>query len=204
MLSSRPASGGPSSSENLDCDPSRRSSARFYPCAGGDPVDALALGAKLWRPVSRARMNFQLLATGFKRCRNILEGTVTLPTEAAGRLSRARWIAGGSNPPDGRDFSGFARAGWNVAAGPGRWPIALAGRIRRPLRNDRKLRVRIFRPKLSANWGQPSTAYFESGFASMSEDHGTPKKTRTAFIRESAWSFRPLRRFRARWLAGED
>ncbi len=58
------------------------------------PVDALAWVRAL--ETYRERDDFQMLATGFKRCRNILEGQV-LPVEGLDRCLE-RWIGGGSTP----------------------------------------------------------------------------------------------------------
>ncbi len=67
-----------------------------------NPVDASAWVRAL--DGYREQADFQLLATGFKRCRNILKGEV-LPVE--GLLDcRQRWLAGGLGAA-GEDFSGL-------------------------------------------------------------------------------------------------
>ena len=67
-----------------------------------DPVDALAWIRAL--DGYRERQDFQLLATGFKRCRNILKGDVL----AAGDLDacRERWRTGGRGA-GGEDLAGL-------------------------------------------------------------------------------------------------
>jgi glycyl-tRNA synthetase beta chain len=55
----------------------------------------------------RDREDFQQLATGFKRCRNILKGA-TLPTDALDAC-RDRWLAGGSGAA-GEDFAILAES----------------------------------------------------------------------------------------------
>ena len=62
------------------------------PVRWSDPVDARAWVAAL--SGYRDRADFQQLATGFKRCRNILEGQ-TLPVDELDAC-RERWRAGGS------------------------------------------------------------------------------------------------------------
>ena len=52
----------------------------------------------------REQADFQLLATGFKRCRNILKGEV-LPIDGS-KACRERWLAGGQGA-GGEDFEGL-------------------------------------------------------------------------------------------------
>ncbi len=69
------------------------------PVHGDDPSRALAWARNL--AAVRQESNFQLLATGFKRCKNILEGAFLSPEE--GRDSLERWRAGGAGAA-GEDF----------------------------------------------------------------------------------------------------
>ncbi len=64
----------------------------ILPAHGNDPTDAVAWIEAL--EVFREREDFLLLATGFKRCKNILEGELIAPDERAASLER--WLAGGS------------------------------------------------------------------------------------------------------------
>ena len=75
--------------ENLDCDPAAVRA--VLPVRWRDPVDALAWTRALTG--YRDREDFQLLATGFKRCRNILEGDVLATDDLDSCLDR--WLAGG-------------------------------------------------------------------------------------------------------------
>jgi len=86
--------------ENKDCDPAAVRA--VLPVRWRDPVDALAWTRAL--AGYRDREDFQLLATGFKRCRNILKGGV-LPTGELDDCLR-RWLAGGEGAA-GEDFSGL-------------------------------------------------------------------------------------------------
>ncbi len=61
------------------------------PARWRDPVDALAWVQAL--DGYREQDDFQLLATGFKRCRNILKGEILPVAQLA--LCRERWLAGG-------------------------------------------------------------------------------------------------------------
>jgi len=70
------------------------------PAHGADPTDAVAWARALDR--FRGRDDFLLLATGFKRCRNILEGGLPDAEDAAG--SAARWREGGRSAA-GRGFA---------------------------------------------------------------------------------------------------
>jgi len=72
------------------------------PVRWADPVDALAWVHALER--YRDQPDFQMLATGFKRCRNILEGGV-LPVEGLTGC-RSRWAEGGRGA-GGEAFSGL-------------------------------------------------------------------------------------------------
>jgi glycyl-tRNA synthetase beta chain len=82
--------------ENLGCDPDAVRA--VLPVHGQDPVGALAWA----RAVDgfRERRDFQQLATGFKRCRNILEGEVWSGSELEG--SWERWQSGGGTPAGDR------------------------------------------------------------------------------------------------------
>jgi glycyl-tRNA synthetase beta chain len=70
-----------------------------------DPVDALAWVKAL--EGFRDRPDFQQLATGFKRCRNILKGDVLPVADLDGCLQR--WLDGGSGT-DGADFGGLVES----------------------------------------------------------------------------------------------
>ncbi len=70
------------------------------PVHGHDPVDARAWARAL--DAYREDPDFLSLATGFKRCRNILEGRVLAGEDAAGCATR--WREGGRTP-EGEDFS---------------------------------------------------------------------------------------------------
>ncbi len=72
------------------------------PAHGHDPLDARSWALAL--DGFREEPDFQQLATGFKRCRNILEGDLLDATESEACLER--WLAGGRSP-DGHDFSGL-------------------------------------------------------------------------------------------------
>ncbi|MBU1674180.1 glycine--tRNA ligase subunit beta [bacterium] len=72
----------------------------ILPPHGADPTDAVAWARAL--DSFREQPDFQMLATGFKRCRNILEGGLLAADAATGCV--ARWLAGGRSPA-GRDFS---------------------------------------------------------------------------------------------------
>jgi len=61
------------------------------PAHGGDPTDAVAWIEAL--AGFRHQEDFLLLATGFKRCKNILEGQILAEEDLAGCLTR--WQAGG-------------------------------------------------------------------------------------------------------------
>jgi glycyl-tRNA synthetase beta chain len=85
-------------SESLGTDP--RVVRAVLPVRWRNPVDALAWVRAL--ESYRERADFQLLATGFKRCRNILEGEV-LPVAELDRCLE-RWEQGGAGS-GGEDFS---------------------------------------------------------------------------------------------------
>jgi len=70
------------------------------PAHGDDPAEALAWARAL--AGFRDRPDFQLLATGFKRCKNILEGQFLAGEELAG--CGDRWRRGGATPAGG-DFA---------------------------------------------------------------------------------------------------
>jgi len=89
--------------ETLGCDPELVRA--VLPVRWADPVDALAWIRAL--DGYREREDFQQLATGFKRCRNILKGGV-LPV-ADLEACRARWQAGGRGAA-GEDLSGLPEA----------------------------------------------------------------------------------------------
>ncbi len=84
--------------EYLDCSP--EAVRAVLPVRWSDPQDALAWTRAL--AGYRDREDFQLLATGFKRCRNILKGDVLAVGELDDCL--ARWLAGGQD----RGGEGFA------------------------------------------------------------------------------------------------
>lgn len=77
----------------------------ILPVRWRDPLAALAWAGAL--AGYRERLDFQALATGFKRCRNILKGGVLaeLELEACFR----RWLAGGSGAA-GEDFASLPEA----------------------------------------------------------------------------------------------
>jgi len=75
------------------------------PARWHDPLAALAWTGAL--EGYRERADFQALATGFKRCRNILKGAVLADTERAGCFER--WLAGGRGAA-GEDFDGLPEA----------------------------------------------------------------------------------------------
>jgi glycyl-tRNA synthetase beta chain len=89
--------------DNLGTDP--RVGRAVLPVRWRRPVDALAWVRAL--ETYRERDDFQMLATGFKRCRNILEGEV-LPLEGLDDCLE-RWIGGGSTPEAGA-FDGLPEA----------------------------------------------------------------------------------------------
>ena len=76
------------------------------PARWADPVDALAWVKAL--ADYRDQADFQLLATGFKRCRNILKGGV-LGLDQLGSCHE-RWLAGGAGA-DGEDFADLLEPG---------------------------------------------------------------------------------------------
>lgn len=84
--------------ENQDCDPDVVRA--VIPVRWRDPADALDWVAALSN--YRDRDDFQLLATGFKRCRNILKGGILEFSELDNCLQR--WKKGG-NGAAGEDFS---------------------------------------------------------------------------------------------------
>jgi glycyl-tRNA synthetase beta chain len=86
--------------ENLDCNPAAVRA--VLPVRWRDPLDALAWTRAL--AGFRDQEDFQLLATGFKRCRNILKGNVLEVRELDNCLER--WLAGGQGAA-GEDFDGL-------------------------------------------------------------------------------------------------
>ncbi len=86
--------------ENLACDPAAVRA--VLPVRWRDPLDALAWTRAL--AGYRDREDFQLLATGFKRCRNILKGDVLEVRELDNCLER--WLAGGRDAA-GEGFGGL-------------------------------------------------------------------------------------------------
>jgi len=70
-----------------------------------DPLAALAWTGAL--EGYRERADFQALATGFKRCRNILKGAVLADSERSGCFER--WLAGGRGAA-GEDFDALPEA----------------------------------------------------------------------------------------------
>ncbi len=75
--------------DNLNCDPEVVRA--ILPAHGDDPTDALVWVHALAQ--YRDQPDFQLLATGFKRCKNILEGNVLTGEDLA--ACPARWRLGG-------------------------------------------------------------------------------------------------------------
>lgn len=75
------------------------------PVRWSDPLAALAWTTAL--EGYRGRADFQALATGFKRCRNILKGGVLAESERAGCFDR--WLAGGRGAR-GEDFAALPEA----------------------------------------------------------------------------------------------
>ncbi len=86
--------------ENMDCSP--EAVRAVLPVRWRDPQDALAWTRAL--AGYRDREDFQLLATGFKRCRNILKGDVLPVDELDACLDR--WLAGGRDR-GGEGFGGL-------------------------------------------------------------------------------------------------
>jgi glycyl-tRNA synthetase beta chain len=89
--------------DNLSCDADVVRA--VLPARWADPRDALAWCGAL--ADYRDQGDFQLLATGFKRCRNILKGEVLGLEQLA--ACRERWLAGGGGA-DGEDFGGLLEA----------------------------------------------------------------------------------------------
>jgi len=83
--------------ENLGLDPQLLRA--VLPAHGNDPTDAIAWAEAL--ASYRNQEDFQLLATGFKRCRNILEGELLAPDQREASLER--WAGGGAGA-DGESF----------------------------------------------------------------------------------------------------
>jgi glycyl-tRNA synthetase beta chain len=94
-----------------------------------EPLAAAAWSAAL--EGYRGRPDFQALATGFKRCRNILKGAVLADDERAGCFER--WLAGGRGA-GGEDFSALPEPAERelcrlaAAAAPGLRQAETAGR----------------------------------------------------------------------------
>ena len=86
--------------DSLGCDPELVRA--VLPVRWSDPVDALAWIGAL--DGYRERQDFQQLATGFKRCRNILKGDVLAPQDL--EACRERWRAGGRGA-GGEDLAGL-------------------------------------------------------------------------------------------------
>ncbi len=89
--------------DNLGCDPAAVRA--VLPVRWRDPVDALAWTRALTG--YRDREDFLLLATGFKRCRNILKGDVLATADLDSCLDR--WLAGGQGA-GGEDFTTLTEA----------------------------------------------------------------------------------------------
>ena len=83
--------------ENLGLDPQLLRA--VLPAHGNDPTDAIAWAEAL--ASYRNQEDFQLLATGFKRCRNILEGQLLAPDQRDASLERWAVCGGGA---DGESF----------------------------------------------------------------------------------------------------
>ena len=84
--------------ENLGLDPQLLRA--VLPAHGNDPTDVVAWAEAL--ASYRNQEDFKLLATGFKRCRNILEGQVLAPDQRDASLQR--WAGGGAGA-DGESFA---------------------------------------------------------------------------------------------------
>ena len=86
--------------DTAGCDPAVLRA--VLPVRWRDPLASLAWAGAL--EGYRGRADFQALATGFKRCRNILKGAVLGDAGRAGCFNR--WLAGGAGE-GGEDFSGL-------------------------------------------------------------------------------------------------
>ncbi len=140
------------------------------PAHGNDPTDAAAWARAL--DGFREQADFLLLAKGFKRCRNILEGR-TLEAEALAGCA-ARWREGGGTP-EGRGFDGLpepaevALAGAVAAAVPGLLALRDAGDY-----------TGVFRALSSL--GPAIDGFFES--VRVNADQAELRELRHAFLRE--------------------
>ena len=172
--------------ENLDCDPDVVRA--VLPVRWSDPVDALRWVEALSR--YRAQENFQLLATGFKRCRNILKDGI-LSTDALDACLE-RWAGGGG--AEDADFSGFTEPA-EIALRDG--VIAVAAEL---IVLEKAGDYSGIFEKLS-ELGPAIDSYFDS--VRVNAEDPDLKKTRTAFIREVHGLFARYADFRE-VVAGED
>lgn len=120
----------------------------------------------------REREDFQQLATGFKRCRNILDGKTLEAAELDGSVRR--WLSGGRSP-EGEDFASLPdpaeiRLRDAVAAAA---PLLVES-----LAADDRTRVL----GLLADLGPPIDVFFEE--VRVNVDDGALKARRHAFLRE--------------------
>ena len=140
------------------------------PAHGNDPTDAAAWARAL--DGFREQTDFQLLAKGFKRCRNILEGRTLEAADLAGCADR--WRAGGATP-DGRGFGGLpepaeiALAKSVAAAVPGLLALQEAGDY-----------TGVFRAL--SGLGPDIDVFFET--VRVNADQADLKELRHAFLRE--------------------
>ncbi len=135
-----------------------------------DPTDALAWIDAL--AGFRGQSDFLLLATGFKRCQNILEGSLLAGEELEACLGR--WLAGGGSP-DGAPLAQSAEPAENelrlaaAAAAPGLLAAERSGR-----------RVEIFR--LLSGLGPAIDRFFDSVRVNVPDPR--LRAARHAFLRE--------------------
>jgi glycyl-tRNA synthetase beta chain len=135
-----------------------------------DPLAALAWSEAL--EGYRGRQDFQALATGFKRCRNILKGAVLWPEERAGCFER--WLSGGRGA-GGEDFGALPEAAeqelrrLTAEAAPGLRRAEAAGRQGEAF-------------DLLAALGPPIDRYFEE--VMVNAEDADLRRLRHAFVRE--------------------
>lgn len=135
-----------------------------------DPLAALAWTGAL--EGYRGRADFQSLATGFKRCRNILKGAVLADAERAGCFER--WLAGGRGA-GGEDFGALPEPAERrlllqaAAAAPALQAAEAAGR-----------QDEVF--ALLSELGPAIDAYFDQVMVNASDE--AVRAVRHAFVRE--------------------